>query len=858
MGQSGHEIATQRRRGLSAARGAAMVLLWCGALSPVRAVPDERASADASAASGAQPSVVNFDSRLLSGKARERDLSAYRRGNPVEPGTYRLDVYVNDQWQGQRRLRFRQRPGTETAAPCFERADLMGFGVDLTRLAPAGNGTCRRIRQWLPAASTHYDQSRLRYDITIPQANLADTIRGAVPRSAWSRGIDAGLVQYDFDLYQRDSSQFATARQGYLSFMAGFNLAGWQFRSDQIVRWAEDDGLANDRTRTFVQRPFPTIRSELTAGENFTDGRIFDSFGYRGVALASDDRMLPRSQRGYAPVVRGQANSNARVEIRQNGQLIYQTSVSPGPFAIRDLYPTGYGGDLNVTVIEASGRRRRFSVPYASVPGLLRPGISRYSLVAGQFREDGAGDPFVVQGTWRHGFTNLLTGYTGINVSQGYTAVTLGSALNTPLGAFALDVTHARTEFAGGARRSGQSYEATYSRSLGGLGTTFNLVAYRYSSSGYYELDRALRLRERDADNFDPFFRGRQRNRGQLSVNQRLGARGGAFYMTGSVQDYWNRDGTSTNYQAGYRNQFKQLTYGVSVENRRYVAQRDEMRVTLNLTLPLGSGRANPVFASSTTDIDGTGYAGSRLGLSSSIGRHQNITWNASISDQNGTRPGADATIAYRSPVSTLRAGYSYGDDARQLSLGARGSLVAHGDGLTFSPQQGENMVLVHAAGAEGARIVNSVGATINEGGYGLVAYATPYQMNRIQLDPSNTPNDIALETTSKEIVPWAGSITRLDFSTVAGDPILIRVKTSDQRTIPLGSNVTNPASGEQIGLVGQGNQIYFRSYDSHGRLAIRWGPRDDQRCVFNYAYDAAIDTEGRIRQLTAQCEDLR
>ena len=145
MGQSGHEIATQRRRGLSAARGAAMVLLWCGALSPVRAVPDERASADASAASGAQPSVVNFDSRLLSGKARDRDLSAYRDGNPVEPGSYTLDIYVNDEWQGQRQLRFRRLADTETAAPCFERSDLMGFGVNLTRLEPSEDDACRRM-----------------------------------------------------------------------------------------------------------------------------------------------------------------------------------------------------------------------------------------------------------------------------------------------------------------------------------------------------------------------------------------------------------------------------------------------------------------------------------------------------------------------------------------------------------------------------------------------------------------------------------------------------------------------------------------------------------------------------------------
>jgi hypothetical protein len=40
--------------------------------------------------------------------------------------------------------------------------------------------------------------------------------------------------------------------------------------------------------------------------------------------------MLPDSQKGYAPVVRGIARTNAQVVVRQNGYIIYQTYVAPG------------------------------------------------------------------------------------------------------------------------------------------------------------------------------------------------------------------------------------------------------------------------------------------------------------------------------------------------------------------------------------------------------------------------------------------------------------------------------------------------------------------------------------------------
>ncbi|URW93467.1 fimbria/pilus outer membrane usher protein, partial [Pantoea agglomerans] len=66
----------------------------------------------------------------------------------------------------------------------------------------------------------------------------------------------------------------------------------------------------------------------------------------------------------------------AQVTVSQNGNKIYETTVSPGPFNITDLYPTGYGGDLDVTVKEADGSETRFSVPYAAMTRLKRPGMT--------------------------------------------------------------------------------------------------------------------------------------------------------------------------------------------------------------------------------------------------------------------------------------------------------------------------------------------------------------------------------------------------------------------------------------------------------------------------------------------------
>src|SRR5699024_12570881 len=90
-------------------------------------------------------------------------------------------------------------------------------------------------------------------------------------------------------------------------------------------------------------------------GDTWTASDIFDSTQIRGARLYTDNDMLPASQNGFAPVVRGIAKSNATVIIRQNGYVIYQSAVSQGAFEITDLNTASIGGDLDVTIKEEDG-----------------------------------------------------------------------------------------------------------------------------------------------------------------------------------------------------------------------------------------------------------------------------------------------------------------------------------------------------------------------------------------------------------------------------------------------------------------------------------------------------------------------
>lgn len=312
------------------------------------------------------------------------DLSHFE-DNGQAPGVYRVDVYLNGALLTTRDIAFRvnnQATDGSGLRACLTPEMLNGMNVNISafpQLAKAATGDCVDLAATIPAASTAFDFSQQRLNISIPQAALNSRARGYIPPQNWDEGINALLLNYTFTgANSRDRSAGGTDSDSYfLGLNSGVNLGAWRLRDYSTWNYNSDNQQQKSdwqHISTYVERDVAALKGELTAGDSYTPSGVFDSLPFRGLQLASDDNMLPDSMKGFAPTIHGIAKSNAQVTIRQNGYTIDQRYVPPGAFTIDDLYPTSSSGDLNVEIKESDGSISSYSVPYAAVP-VLESGI---------------------------------------------------------------------------------------------------------------------------------------------------------------------------------------------------------------------------------------------------------------------------------------------------------------------------------------------------------------------------------------------------------------------------------------------------------------------------------------------------
>ncbi|KAK44799.1 hypothetical protein BG58_22690 [Caballeronia jiangsuensis] len=801
--------------------------------------------ARASEASGA----VEFDTTFLRvDSGSDFDARRFSRGNTVSPGIYSVDIIVNGNRVKRDEVRFVTAREGENATPCLTRTMLESAGFDFAGLATergqdsgeALADACIDLLALVPEASIDFDFSEQKLVLSIPQRYMRASARGYVSPELWDRGVNAGFLSYNANTY-RTRAGGEQSTQNYLGLNAGVNVGGWYFRHQSSLTASTGQATQFDNIATFVQHDITRLRAQAVLGDAQTTGDVFDSVAFRGVQIATDDRMLPESLRGFAPVVRGTADSNALVTVRQNGLIIYETSVTPGPFEIRDLYATGSGGNLDVTVTEADGRARRFTVPYASVAQSLRPGTTRFAVTAGQLRDDSLfTKPAFAQFTLQRGLTNLVTLYGGASASEGYAAVNVGAALNTKYGAFASDITAARTQIPGKQAMQGKSLHIGYAKFVDPTGTNLSLGAYRYSDSSYLSFADAARLRDAARDGGNPA--DRNRGRVQLTIDQRLGKHGSVF-ATASSQSYWNRPGNDIFYQAGYSNSFKYGTYSVTAGRTQNSDGTMSNQFMVSTTIPLGRSQHAPQL---TTNLNMNGGATNiQANVGGTAGERNQYSYNAygSMAQLPGASMSSNVGVsgAWRASHAQVSASASGGAGSSQVSAGVSGSIVAHPGGVTFSQTVGDTFGIVEAKGAEGAGVSGATGVKIDSHGYAVVPYLTPYSMNNVDVDPRGSSLDTELQSTSEQVAPRSGSIVMLRYKTVTGRAALIRAPRLAGDALPFGAEVSDGA-GHVVGVVAQDSRIFARGIEDKGTLVVKWGDGANEQCSIAYALPEKSD----------------
>ena len=830
-----------------------------------------------------------FDPALLSlggGQEAVTDLSAFESAGQTPPGTYLVTVLVNRSERGQYHIVFTPDDKGQVS-PELTPSFLADMGINTPALPAFGGLQVDKpvsdLAALIPAAQVHFDFQQQRLELSIPQVAMKPDAGSTVDSALWDQGVPALLLNYTINggrsRQNGQWSQPASAQTNlFLGVRSGLNLQAWRLRSDMTYthnnsRSGYGDKQRSQQTRfsnTYLQRDIQAWRSDVLAGDNYTGNDVFDSIPFRGVKLSSSEDMLPLSLRGFTPVISGIAQSNARVTVAQNGNVVYQTYVSPGPFRIDDLYQTGQGGDLTVTVSETDGSVRTWTQAYSALPVMQRPGGLKYELTAGRYSggiTTGSREAYFTLGTLIYGLPHDITLYGGGLIAGKYASAVAGSGISLGnFGAVSADVTlssaHMYDE-----RQSGQSYQVRYAKSLLSTGTSVDLTAYRYSTRHYYSFADFNNSGYQLSKGQVPWALARQRSNFQMRITQQLGDFG-SLYLSGARSDYWGDEQVNNTLSAGYNGSWHGVSYGLAYSVARIKSGGDwqqNRQLAFNMQVPLSLFSVQPAlnrsYASYQVMHDSEGRVRQQVGMSGSAMEDrlsyslmQGWSNDSQVGNGSGT---SNLNLGWQGSQGMVNAGYSHSRSYDSLNVSGNGGLVIHPNGVTLSQQLGTSVALVRAPGAAGVSIMNG-GVRTDSRGYAVVPYLSPYQRNTVSLNPSTLPEDVDLPQSSTNVYPTKGAVVVATFTPRTGYQALITL-TQAGIPVPFGALVTLAGEGAEINnsIVGDAGQVYLSGLPEQGKLRAAWGRGAAQQCVayFNLS-KPAVSANNPVRMLNVQCEE--
>ncbi|EFC0622921.1 fimbrial protein [Escherichia coli] len=815
------------------------------------------------------------------------DLSGFENGQEVPSGTYRVDIYLNDGFITTRDVMFNAGANGHRLEPCLTRSQLAGMGVStsaITGMDTLASDACVPLTEMVKDATTRFDVSQQRLYLSVPQAFMGNRARGYIPPELWDDGINAGLLNYNFTGNNVHNDASGSSNYAYLNLQSGLNLGAWRLRDNTIWSYSGGGSVSSNENKwrhvnSWLERDITPLRARMTLGDSYTNGDIFDGINFRGVQLASDDNMLPDSQKGFAPVIHGIARGTAQVSIKQNGYEIYQSTVPPGPFTINDLYAAGNGGDLRVIIKEADGTSQVFSVPWSTVPVLQREGHTRYAVTAGEYRSgnDQQEKPKFFQSTILHGLPAGWTLYGGTQLADNYRAFNLGVGKNMgEFGAVSLDVTQANATLLDDSSHQGQSIRFLYNKSLYETGTNVQLVGYRYSTQGYYSFadttyrrmsgydvetqDGVIQVKPKFTDYYNLAYN--KRGKVQMSITQQLG-RTATLYVNGSHQTYWSTNKADKQLQLGLNAAVDDInwTLSYSLTKNAWQQGRDQM-LAFNVNIPFSHWLRSDsksvwrhASASYSMSHDLDGRMTNLVGLYGTLLEDNNLSYSvqtgyASGGEDNNGGTGY-AAMNYRGGYGNANVGYSHSDGFKQLYYGISGGVLAHANGITLSQPLNDTVVLIKAPGAGDVKVENQTGVRTDWRGYAVMPYATEYRENRVALDTNTLADNVDLDDAVASVVPTHGAIVRAEFKAHVGVKILMTL-THNGKPVPFGAMVTS-GDNQNSSIVADNGQVYLSGMPLVGSVQVKWGEGPGANCIARYRLPEESQRHV-LSQLFAEC----
>lgn len=795
-----------------------------------------------------------FNTEVLDLKDRENlDLGVFASANFIMPGQYSLMVHMNRDTLAEFPIDYLPADDDpKSSVACLSPALVKELGLKehvLKSLTWWHDGACLNLSS-VPGMQARGSLSTSALYVSIPQDQLEYTAANWDPPSRWDDGIAGVLFDYNLNAQTTERKQ-GKGRTDNLSGngTAGINLGAWRLRGDwqsQMQRSADQPSQQQFAwSRFYALRAVPSLRSNLILGEDYLDSNLFGSFRYTGGNLSSNDNMLPPNLRGYAPEISGVARTNARVVIRQQGRVLYDTQVPPGAFRIQDLNDA-VSGQLDVRVEEQDGSVQEFQMDTASIPYLTRPGSVRYKLAAGkpsdwEHQLDG---PAFATGEFSWGVSNGWSLYGGGLGAKDYGSLAVGVGRDLmAFGALSVDVTQSRATLPERDTLSGKSYRASYSKRFDEYDSQVTFAGYRFSEESYMSMNEFIEARRGG----QPLNQSKEMYTATLSKQFRDSAL--SVYLNYNHQTYWNSQ-ASDRYSLSLSRYFnvgglKNLSLSLTAYQNKASGTSDD-GAYLSVSIPWGS---NGSFSYSSSVNQG--QSSHSLSYYDRIDDRNNYMLSAGKASSGETASGFLSHDGDEAQV-TASASYQTGEyTSASLSLQGGATLTGEGAALHRSSLMGGTRLLVDTQGVAGVPVRGSGGVTrTNRFGKAVISDVNSYYRNQANIVLDSLADDVEATQSVTQATLTEGAIGYRRFDVIAGYKSMVIIRMANRRAPPFGATAQN-SRGQETGIVGEEGSTYLSGIKPGETMSLHWD--GSARCTFTLP-DRVTSLE---RQLELMCRPV-
>lgn len=769
----------------------------------------------------AQEGAAQFDTSILKNHGLDSSLGEYFADvAKFLPGRKPVSLSINGNEKGTVTALF----GTKGEL-CVDRDFLQSAGLQVPaslNKVPAEDKdhsestSCYDYRKDYPTAVITPIPGEQRLDIVVPEEALAVV---ATELADYEKGGTAGIFNYDVfstkNNFAGDSTNYSQA-----SLEEGLNFNDWLVRSRQVM--VQNDGdFSADGLYTYVQHTFVSRKEMMQAGQINISNTLFSGAAINGVQFVPDTALSVNGNSGVT--VKGIAQgAQARVEVRQAGTLVYSTLVPMGPFSLDNVPITSVNTALDVKVKETDGSESHFIVPADALHPNQLGGPQGFSFAMGQVRDvdNDAEKPYLLTASKGWKLASWLNGSAGGMVATKYQAIG-GSLDMSPLPSLMVSTTlkasdDQRYQNTGTSATLSANYRAEHNISLSASATHY--------SEGYRELLDTI------DDNFTPYS-------GQYSTNIGWGnSMLGTFSLGYSLNKGVSGNDDSRYVSLAWGKTYRSFSVSVNWQNQVNRQDSDDNQTNgkqlyVNLSIPIGSHNVGAYWHqqgySQSAGLQTSGNVSPEMSYSVAAERDvdgQTNDFSGSINDNlHYTQLGLSADMN--------------GPDSKNYGATLSGGIVAHSQGLSFSPYRVEDTFAVASLGEKVSDVQISTPSGevwTDHWGRAVIPSLPAYHNARIEINTESLPKSIDVNNAMSTVAVGHGAVSHIQFGVINVRRVMLNVALPNGKKLAKGSTIID-ADGNYVVTAVEDGLVFLSDVDNEPTL-YAMDDNGKRQCQLHYS----------------------